>query len=465
MSRIPGILDVWLDSGAAPWASLPFPESKEEFDKWFPCDFITEGKDQIRGWFNSLLCLSMVSHGKTSYKSIYMHGFVADDKGLKMSKSQGNATAPEEVIEKFGSEAWRLYSIGAANNGEDMKFNWEELKEAYKALTILWNVAKFAQYMEKANFNPEEYALDKKKLKPEDKWILSKLNSLNQNVTQAFEDYEFPSVPKLLREFLVEDLSRWYIKLIRDRTWVSESGEDKLVAFKVLYEATKRFMILSAPLLPLLTEEIYLNLIKPLSKDLPESIHLFDWPEPDNKMINPDIESEMCNARMSVEAARFAREEAEIKLRWPLKQVAVEGDDIVKKAINTFETVIKEQANVKAVKEGKCKGIIKEFTYGKVHLDTEITPEIKEEALSREVMRQVQVMRKKAGLKVGDNIKLYAFSEDDFAKNAIEKYSKDITEKVGAKELILERETKETENKAEIDFEKIKIYLAFGGKT
>ncbi len=460
MERVPDILDVWLDSGAAPRATLPFPENKKELEKWFPCDFITEGKDQIRGWFNSLLCLSMVSHGKTSYKSVYMHGFVVDDKGLKMSKSLGNSTAPEEVIEKYGSEAWRLYSIGGAANGEDMKFNWDELKEAYKSLNIFWNVAQFAKYMEAAKFNPEEYKLDTKKLQPEDNWVLSRLNSLNEKITKAYEDYEFPSVPKLLREFLVEDLSRWYIKLIRDRTWVSAGGDDKLVAFKVLYEVLKKFIILSAPTLPMLSEKLYLDLIKPLSKALPESIHLIDWPNPDTKMIKPELEKQMCNARAIVETARFAREEAKIKLRWPLNQLSADGDETVKKAIKTFENVIKEQANVKSVKAGKIKGAEKEFEFGKVYLDTKITPEIRAEALAREVMRQVQVMRKKGGLNVGENIKLTVSTSDEFAKTSINKFAKEITQKVGAKELKVGAETK-GKNKGDVTFEDITINLAF----
>tara|TARA_Y100000034_G_scaffold122357_1_gene167714 strand:+ start:5179 stop:8208 length:3030 start_codon:yes stop_codon:yes gene_type:complete len=460
MTRVTDILDVWLDSGAAPWATLPFPEKKTELDKWFPCEFITEGKDQIRGWFNSMLCLSMVSHGKTSYKSVYMHGFVVDDKGLKMSKSLGNSTAPEEVIEKVGSEAWRFYSIGGAANGEDMRFNWEALKESYKALNILWNVAKFTKYMDEAGFNPEEYKLDQKKLKPEDKWILSRVNTLNQKLTQAFEDYEFPQVPKLLHEFLVEDLSRWYVKLIRDRTWVSATGDDKLVAFKVLYESLKTFLVLSAPLLPILNEEIYLNIIKPLSKKLPESIHLLDWPKPNTKLVKPEFEKQMAVARSIVETARFAREEAKIKLRWPLKQLSVDGDDTVKKALKTFENVILEQANVKSVKAGKLKGVEKEFEFGKVYLDTKITPEIRAESLAREVMRQVQVMRKKAGLQVSEKIKLTVSTSDDFAKNAINKFAKEITEKVGAKELKVGAEAKAKE-KSELVFEDIKLSIGF----
>jgi len=460
MTRVPDILDVWLDSGAAPWATLPYPEKEEELAKWFPCDFITEGKDQIRGWFNSLLCLSMLSHGKASYKSVYMHGFVVDEKGMKMSKSLGNITAPEEVIEKVGSEAWRLYSIGAANDGEDMRFNWEELKEAYKALNIFWNVAQFAKYMETAGFNPEGYRLDAKKLKPEDKWILSRINTLNQRVTESFENYEFPSVPKLLREFMVEDLSRWYVKLIRDRTWVSAKGEDKLVAFKVLYKVLKKLMILSAPVLPLFAEELYLNLIKPLSKKLLESIHLIDWPSPDTKAIKPKLEAQMKIARSIVETARFAREEAKVKLRWPLNQLAVDGDDTVKKALKTFENVILEQANVKSLKSGKSKGAEKEFEFGKIYLDTKITPEIRAEALAREVMRQVQVMRKKAGLNVEDHINV-SFSCGEFASKALTKFKGEIALKVGAKDIKIGEETVKGDFEGECEFEKSKIGITF----
>ena len=168
----------------------------------------------------------------------------------------------------------------------------------------------------------------------------------------------------------------------------------------------------------------------------------------------------MCNARAIVETARFAREEAKIKLRWPLKQLAVDGDDTVKKALKTFEDVILEQANVKSLKSGKLKGVEKEFEFGKISLDTKITKDIKEEALARELMRQVQVMRKKAGLNVGEQIKLTVSTSDEFARNAINKFAKEITQKVGAKELKIGEETK-TKEKSELMFEEIKLGIGF----
>ncbi len=461
MQRVPDILDVWLDSGAAIWASLGFPKNKEEFDKWWPADFITEGKDQIRGWFNSLMCLSVASHGISPYKSVYMHGFVADEKGMKMSKSVGNIVSPEEVIKKVGADGWRLYCLAAANPGEDLKFNWKDLDESYRALNTLWNTFQFSKYMELEDFNPEEFSLDPEKLKPEDKWILSRINTLTQDITHAFESYMFPEIPEKLRVFLVEDLSRWYIKLIRNRTWVSAKGEDKLIAFKVLYDVLKRFLLLAVPIIPYHTEEIYQNLVRKFEKESKESIHMYKWPVPDENLIHPEIEKYMAIARSIIESSRFAREEAKIKLRWPLNELAVDGDDEVKQALETFNEIIKEQANVKKLTFGNSKGVEKEFGFGKLYLDTEITQEIREEAMAREVMRAVQVLRKKNNFKVTDKISLNVSSKDSSIVDALQKFRKEIAEKVGAKDLNISSEESKGEFKGSLNFEGKDIIISF----
>jgi len=460
MKRVPDVLDVWLDSGAAPWASLPFPEDgKKILDKWFPTDFIIEGKDQIRGWFNSLMSLSMVSHGKPSFKSVYMHGFVSDANGMKMSKSLGNIVSPDQVIEKHGSEAFRLYCI-KGEAGEDLRFNWKDVEESYKALNILWNTAVFASYMDLSKFNPETYRLDKKKLNPEDKWILSRINSLNGKLTHAFETYNFHEIQGLLSTFIVEDVSRWYVKLLRNRTWVSVAGEDKLVAFKVLYEVLKRYLILASPVLPLLSEEIYQNLVRPFSNKLPESIHLSEWPKPDTSFVNEKLEEQMEIARKIVETSLTIREEAKVKLRWPLKHLSVEGEK-VGAAVKTFEDVILEQANVKTVKAGAGKGNAKEFAYGKAILDTEITQDILGEALAREVMRAIQSLRKKNNFTVDEKITLTLSSSDEFSREALNKFRKEIVEKVGASKIEIHVQAGKEKFTDELDFEGKKVQIAF----
>lgn len=460
MKRVPDVLDVWLDSGAAPWASLPFPEGgKKVLDKWFPTDFILEGKDQIRGWFNSLMSLSMVSHGFASYKSVYMHGFVSDAQGMKMSKSLGNIVGPDEVIVKHGSEAFRLYCI-KGEAGEDLRFNWKDVEEAYRALNILWNTAVFASYMELSKFNPETYKLDKKKLKPEDRWIFSKVNTLNEKLTHAFETYNFHEISMLLSQFIVEDVSRWYVKLLRNRTWVSVKGEDKLVAFKVLYDVLKKYLILSSPVIPLLSEEIYQNLVRPLSPKRPRSVHLSEWPKPEKEFIDAKLEEQMDIARKIVETSLTIREESKVKLRWPLKALSVSGEK-VGAAIKTFEDVILDQANVKGVKAGEGKGVAKDFAYGKVLLDTEITPDILEEALAREVMRAIQVLRKDNKFSVDEKIGLELSSSDEFARDALNKFRNDIVEKVGASKIDISSEKGKGEFADELDFEGRKVYISF----
>ena len=463
MKRIPDVLDVWLDSGAAPWATLPFPEGgKEILDKWFPADFILEGKDQIRGWFNSLMSLSMVSHGFPSYKAVYLHGFVSDSAGMKMSKSIGNVVSPDEVVEKYGADAWRFYCL-RNNPGEDLKFAWKDVEESYRALNILWNTAVFAKYMELEKFNPETYKLDKAKLQPEDKWILSRLNTLNEKVTHAFETYNFHEVPKLLHEFIVEGVSRWYVKLIRSRTWVSAKGEDKLVAFKVLYEVLKKFLVLAAPVIPMLTEEVYQNFVRPLDKKFPESIHLMEWPKPETIYVDLKSEENMKVCRKIVETSLNIREDAKIKLRWPLKLLTAKGEK-VSAAVEMFSEVIKEQANVKSAKAGETKGVAKDFEYGKVYLDTEITPEIMEEALAREVMRAVQVLRKKHEFKVEEKISLTLSSSDEFSREALNKFRQEIVEKVGAAKLDVSTQKPKLKFEGDLDFEGKKIEIGFDKK-
>ena len=462
MTRIEDITDVWLEAGAATWASLPFPQDKEAFEKWWPADFIAEGKDQIRGWFNSQLCLSMASHGSKPYKAVYMHGFTTDDKGMKMSKSLGNFVSPEEVIEKHGSEALRLYCLATPKPGEDLKVNWKDIEEAYRSLNILWNVAQFSRYMNVADFNPETYKLDKKKLRPEDRWILSRINTLNQQVTHSFEEYELPTAPKLLRDFMVEDLSRWYIKLIRDRTWVSAKGDDKLVAFKVLYDVLKKYLVLAAPIIPILTEKLYQDIIRPHDPKAPASIHMLSWPEPDTKAVNPDLEKQMQITRSIVEASLFAREESQVKRRWPLKELAVDGDDKTKKAIETFGNVIKAQANVKEAKAGKGTGPEKDFEFGKLYLDTKLTGALLDEALAREVMRSVQVLRKKNNFNVDEKINLTLSTSDESARTALDKFRKEIALKVGAKDLDISEEKGNGEVSGDCKFKDKTIGISFG---
>jgi len=275
MHRIEDILDVWVDAGTTSWTCLDYPQKEDLFKKLWPADFILEGKDQIRGWFNLLFVASMVSMNKPSYKAVYMHGFVNDAKGRKMSKSVGNYILPEEVINKYGSDTLRYYAIGGANPGVDLNYNFDDMKLKHRNLMVLWNIHKFLIDLSKElKKNPAK--LDDTIMQDifslEEKYIISKLNSTIENVTDLFNNYQLNEVP-LAVEGLFLELSRTYIQLVRDKAAIGEKNEKEVVlytVYKVLMECIK----LLAPVTPFITEAIYQNFRQEFNLKQ-ESLHLF----------------------------------------------------------------------------------------------------------------------------------------------------------------------------------------------
>lgn len=445
MSRIPDITDVWLESGAAVWASQGWPSNKEA---GFPADFIIEGKDQIRGWFNTLMSLSMVSKQEAPYKNVYMHGMINDQLGRKMSKSLGNYISPNEVVEKYGADPFRLFSMGGANPGEDMAYGDSFVQEASRAMNIFWNVYKFAtRYMAADGFDPLKHELSDLPLKVEDKWILSRLASTTLEASEAFDEYELPRISKALTGFMVDDLSRWYVKLIRDRTWVSVEGKDKLAAYATLYHVIERFLRVIAPITPMFAEEIYQNFVRPVNKESPESVHLCDWPQAEE--IDKTLENQMRLAESIVEATLFARQEVGIKLRWPLMEIVVEpkAKDVAE-GCNRLSELILSMTNTKAMR------VMNEFTGGveykefpenefNLYINVSRPNEIVAESMARELIRAVQVARKKAGYHVSERIRLSIEAEDDMGP-----FLDDIAAKTSA---TLDREKHEIEGKAKTE--------------
>ena len=350
MKRTPDVLDVWIDSGVAGWASLYYPQEKELFEEWFPYDFITEGHDQTRGWFYSQLGTGVIALDKTPYQKVLMHGFTLDEDGRKMSKSLGNVVEPGEVIELYGADIMRFYLLWANKPWDDLKFVWDELKNVSKMFNILWNVYVFSTtYMALDNFSPEFYTEKDIKLRDEDYWILSRINSVAQEVSEALDSLFFHKATRSINHFILEDLSRWYVRLIRGRTWVEKDDPDKLGAYHTLYTVLELLITLMAPIAPHITEDIYQNLVRSVRMKHPESIHMLDWnysPE----LINPELEAQMDVAREIIEACARARDVARYKLRWPVSEiVVVSEDEKVHQAAKSLEAVLKEQANTKTV--------------------------------------------------------------------------------------------------------------------
>ncbi|MDR1722277.1 MAG: isoleucine--tRNA ligase [Methanobrevibacter sp.] len=394
MSRVPDVLDVWIDSGVAGWASLYYPEQTEEFKQWYPYDFITEGHDQTRGWFYSQLGAGVVSMDRVPYKKVLMHGFVLDENGKKMSKSLGNVVSPEEVIEKYGADILRFYILWASKPWDDLKFVWEELNNIKKMFTILWNVYVFSTtYMSLDNFNPDNCNENNIKLRDEDKWIISQVNSLAKDVASDLEQLFFHKATRRINNFILEDLSRWYVRLIRGRTWVEKDDPDKVGAYYSLYAALELLIKTISPITPHISEEIYQNLVVGVKNDGLESIHMENW-EYDEKAIDKDLEANMEVVREVIEAAARGRDIARYKLRWPVKEITVVSqDEKVLNAVNNLKNVIKDQSNTKEVLT------LKEFQ----DLSFNATPNMK--TLGKRLRQDVRIVKEYLEKNDGSKIK------------------------------------------------------------
>ena len=484
MKRIPDILDVWLDSGVASFACLYYPQKKELFEKLFPPDFILEGRDQVRGWFNLLMVVSTMVFNKVPSRVIYAHGMVTDIDGVKMSKSLGNVISPYEIIDKYSADTFRFYMNGV-KVGEDINFSWEEVKQKYRTLSILWNIHQYLiNYCKALNIDPRE--MQEPEL--EEKYILSRLSKTIKKVTEFYEFYKLDDVPLEIENLFLE-LSREYIQSVREKV----NKNPKLVLstiFKVLFETIK---ILST-IAPFITEKIYQNLKKEFGLEK-ESIHLFDWPKVDKKYIDEKLESNFLIAKQIIQSGLSAREKSQIGLRWPLNEIIiVSRSEEVEKAIKELKSFILYRLNVKNIrleKENKLfktilspnkseigkdfkkdssliidklndsvmKDLVKdgfafvdkfrlitkhiniketipdnlkvsEFKFGNVIIDTNLTKEVEIEGYVREVIRRLQDFRKEKGLKKQDKVNI-SISCDLNLSN----WSKLIKDRVGIEKL------------------------------
>lgn len=349
MERVPDVLDVWFDSGIAFYASLG---SLEEWEKLKPVDLILEGHDQIAGWFFSLLRAGVLGFNVAPYKRVLVHGFMLDEKGREMHKSLGNYVEPDEVIERFGRDTLRLWLL-QNTVWEDARFNWRAIDQAFRDLTVLWNVYVFAStYMSIDNFNPEKARLEDlvEHLSLEDKWILSKINRLILEVDNAFENLRIHDAVRLLRNFIVEDVSHWYVRLIRRIVWIEEEDPKKLAVYSALYYVLKNFLKLIAPFTPFVAEEIYSKVFKPAEAKLPESVHMLEWPKPELKWLSDSLEEDMEVVKKIVEAGLSARNKAGIKVRQPLPALyVISGEREVSRIVREYSETISSQVNVKKV--------------------------------------------------------------------------------------------------------------------
>jgi len=346
MTRIEPVLDVWFDAGVCSWAQLDYPMSGEEFKRWWPCKWITEATDQTRGWFYSQLGAGVVAFDQCPYDSVLMHGWMNDSKGQSMSKSKGNFIEVEDILKEHGADALRFYLLKTNAPWEDINFIMDDVKNAKRGLNILWNVYVFASmYMAIDRFEPKKHSFESlsKALKPDDKWLISRLERLKTVVKEEMELYNYHRASRELENFILEDLSRWYVKLIRKRMWTEGDDETKLATYKVLHETLVTLAKLMAPITPHLSESIYQNLDAELL-----SVHMCKWPKSNETMINAKLEKQMELARAIVEGVSKARQEHGIKLRWPVKEVVIKcRDEERAEDLESLEYILQDKLNTK----------------------------------------------------------------------------------------------------------------------
>ncbi len=348
MRRVPEVIDCWFDSGAMPFAQHHYPfENKELFEDQFPADFISEAVDQTRGWFYSLLAISTLIFNKPCYRNCLVLGHVLDENGEKMSKSKGNAVDPFDALETYGADAIRWYFYVNSAPWLPNRFYGDAVREGQrKFMGTLWNT--YAFYVLYANideFDPTKHELDKASLTQMDRWILSKLNTVVGQVDDNLANYRIPEAARALQNF-VEELSNWYVRRCRERFWAKGMEQDKVNAYMTLYTALTTIAKAAAPMIPFMTESIYQNLVRSVDQDAPKSIHLCDFPEVDESMIDEELEQKMDEVLQIVTLGRACRNAANIKNRQPIGRMLVKAE---RELPDDFAQIILDELNVKNI--------------------------------------------------------------------------------------------------------------------
>ena len=353
LTRENDLIDVWFDSGAMPYAQWHYPfENKEKIDQGtaFPADYIAEGVDQTRGWFYTLHAIGSLVFDQVAYKNVVSNGLVLDKNGQKMSKRLGNATDPFETIEKYGPDATRWYMIANANPWDNLKFDLEGIQEVQRKFfgTLYNTYSFFSLYSNLDGFQYDQEVLPKEDRAELDRWILSELHSLIQQVDAAFEDYEPTKAARAISDFVQEKLSNWYVRLNRRRFWKGDYGTDKIAAYQTLYECLLTVAKLMAPIAPFYADRLYQDLTANTQSENHASVHLSLFPISDPNWIDPDLENRINKARLVVSLALSLRKKEQIKVRQPLQKLMIPvKDEADRKALLSVADQIKAEINVK----------------------------------------------------------------------------------------------------------------------
>jgi len=355
MKREADLIDVWFDSGAMPYAQWHYPfENKEMIDKGksFPADFIAEGVDQTRGWFYTLHAIGTLVFDSVAYKAVVSNGLVLDKKGQKMSKRLGNAADPFETLSKYGPDATRWYMMTNAQPWDNLKFDAEGITEVQRKLFgTLYNTYNF--FVLYANIDGFTYAekdvpyADRPEI---DRWVLSRLNTLIKYVDQAYEAYEPTRAGRAIQNFVLEELSNWYVRLSRRRFWKGDYTADKISAYQTLHTCLKEVVLLMSPIAPFFTDQMYRDLTRVSSNGKESSIHLSDFPVADENKIDSELEARMKLAQKISSLVLSLRKKEKIKVRQPLQKIMIPiRDKADRERIKKVENLIKSEVNIKEI--------------------------------------------------------------------------------------------------------------------
>ena len=356
MFRESDIIDVWFDSGSMPYAQWHYPfENKEliENSLFFPADFIAEGVDQTRGWFYTLHAISSMVFDSVAYKNVVSNGLVLDKNGQKMSKRLGNAVDPFKTINDFGADATRWYMISNSNPWDNLKFDIDGIEEVKRKFfgTLYNTYSFFSLYANIDGFDNSENEIDFSKRPELDRWIISKLNSLIIEVDKYYKDFEPTKATRAISNFVINNLSNWYVRLNRRRFWKGEYGEDKISAFQTLFSVLIDICKMSSPISPFFTDKLYIDLTKNAylnNKKL--SIHLESFPVADSQKINRRLEEKINYAQNISSLVLSLRAKQKIKVRQPLNKIIIPvNNEKEKSIINSISNELKAEVNVKNI--------------------------------------------------------------------------------------------------------------------
>ncbi len=417
-TRIPEVLDCWFESGAMTFAQFHYPfENKKYFDKNFPAQFVTEYIAQTRAWFYYMMALSAILFDKIPFENVLTTGVIQAEDGKKMSKSLNNYPDPLKVLDKYGADALRFYILASpVVGGENLNFSEKGLEEIYKkVILLLYNVSNF--YQDYQQPSDSELQTPDSRLPIMDRWIISRTEELNKTVQENLEKYNTIKACAFAKKY-IDDLSTWYIRNSRDRF----NNNDE-VARKTLKYVLEKLTKILAPIIPFVTEKIYQDI-----NDKNNSVHLENYPEANEKLIDKELEQQMEGAKNIVSTVLRERDKAHISLKWPLAKATIYYPIELSKELTQ---IIKEETNVKKI----------EYKIGELQIaiDTTMTPELEAEGFAREISRKIQAARKKASLIKSDKIELEISSEfDDKLKSQLDF----LKERVGAKSISLDKSNK-----------------------